>query len=67
MVLTNDGIGKYSPTMARRVEKRRQSKEHLAMAVRKDFNGRGVVEGECVVGFLYKVRWQGKWAWCKVN
>ncbi|KAF2206257.1 hypothetical protein CERZMDRAFT_115850 [Cercospora zeae-maydis SCOH1-5] len=38
-LLTNPGIGRQSPTMARRKEKRRISKEQLALAVRKNFNG----------------------------
>jgi hypothetical protein len=49
-----------SPTMARRKEERRQSKEQLANAVRKHFNSMGIAENEVVVDFLYKVRWQGK-------
>jgi hypothetical protein len=49
-----------SPTMARRKEQRRQSKEQLANAVRKHFNSMGIIENEVVVDFLYKVRHQGK-------
>lgn len=48
-----------SPTMARRKEERRQSKEQLANSVRKHFNSMGIIENEVVVDFLYKVRWQG--------
>jgi hypothetical protein len=48
-----------SPTMARRKEERRQSKDQLANAVRKHFNSMGIIENEVVVDFLYKVRWQG--------
>ncbi|KAI9821302.1 MAG: hypothetical protein M1827_004038 [Pycnora praestabilis] len=58
MILTNPGIGRYSPTMARRKDQRRTSKEQLALSVRKNFNGLGIQEGEVVVDFLYKVRWQ---------
>ena len=46
--------------MARRRDQRRQSKEQLANAVRKHFNGLGIQENEVVVDFLYKVKWQGK-------
>ncbi len=46
--------------MARRRDQRRQSKEQLANAVRKHFNGLGIQENEVVVDFLYKVRWQGE-------
>lgn len=60
MILSNPGIGQYSPTMARARERRRVSREQLALAVRKHFNGLGIQEGEVVVDFLYKVRWQSK-------
>ena len=46
--------------MARRRDQRRQSKEQLANAVRKHFNGLGIQENEVVVDFLYKVKWQGE-------
>ncbi|KAI9678337.1 MAG: hypothetical protein M1817_006283 [Caeruleum heppii] len=59
-ILTNSGIGKHSPTMARARDRRRVGKEQLALAVRKNFNGLGIQEGEVVVDFLYKVRWQDK-------
>ncbi|KAI9761084.1 MAG: hypothetical protein M4579_001236 [Chaenotheca gracillima] len=59
-ILSNPGIGRMSPTMARRRERRRVSKDQLAMAVRKNFNGLGIAEGDVVVDFLYKVRWQDK-------
>ncbi|KAI9798203.1 MAG: hypothetical protein M1833_004952 [Piccolia ochrophora] len=59
-LLTNPGIGKYSPTMARRREQRRVNKDQLAMAVRKNFNGLAIQEGDVVVDFLYKVKWQGR-------
>ncbi|KAI9811406.1 MAG: hypothetical protein M1832_000896 [Thelocarpon impressellum] len=60
MVLSNPGIGRHSPTMARRLDRRRVGKDQLALAVRKNFNGLGIQEGEVVVDFLYKVRWQDK-------
>ncbi|MCJ1411131.1 hypothetical protein MMC19_005219 [Ptychographa xylographoides] len=53
LVLTGPGLGRYSPTMARSKDKRRVGKEHLAMAVRKDFNAAAVNEQEVVTGFLY--------------
>lgn len=60
LILARSPIGRMSPTMARRKEERRQSKEQLANAVRKHFNSMGIVENEVVVDFLYKVRWQDK-------
>ncbi|KAF9881948.1 hypothetical protein CkaCkLH20_01094 [Colletotrichum karsti] len=50
------GIGLHSPTMARKKVDRRQSKEQLAMAVRKHFNGVGVQENDVIVDFIHKVR-----------
>jgi histone deacetylase complex subunit SAP30 len=44
--------------MARRKEFRRQSKDQLAGAVRKHFNGLGVQENDIIVDFLHKVRTQ---------
>ena len=64
LILTRPGIGRFSPTMARQKEKRRQNKEQLANAVRKHFNGQGIQENEAVVEFLYKVKWQGQWLIC---
>lgn len=60
LLLTGPGIGRFSPTMARRREKRRQSKDQLSNTVRKHFNGLGIQENEAIVEFLYKVKWQGK-------
>lgn len=60
LVLSRSPIGKMSPTMARRQEERRQSKDQLANSVRKHFNSMGIIESEVVVDFLYKVRWQDK-------
>ena len=58
-LLTNPGIGRLSPTMARKRDKRRVSKEQLALAVRKNFNGAAVNEIDVVVELVYKVRNQG--------
>ncbi|MCJ1380146.1 hypothetical protein MMC17_003249 [Xylographa soralifera] len=55
LVLTGPGLGRYSPTMARAKDRRRVSKEQLALAVRKDFNAAGVIEQEVVTSFLYSV------------
>jgi hypothetical protein len=44
--------------MARRKEFRRQTKDQLAGAVRKHFNGLGVQENDIIVDFLHKVRTQ---------
>ncbi|KAL2061746.1 hypothetical protein VTL71DRAFT_7124 [Oculimacula yallundae] len=60
LVLSRSPIGHMSPTMARRKEQRRQSKDQLANTVRKHFNSMGIAENEVVVDFLYKVRWQDK-------
>lgn len=54
------GIGKYSPTMARKKNERRISKEQLATAVRKNFNALAVSESEVIVDLLYKVKMQGE-------
>lgn len=58
-LLTNPGIGRQSPTMARKREKRRISKEQLALAVRKNFNSAAVSEIDVVVELVYKVRHKG--------
>ncbi len=55
-LLTNPGIGRQSPTMARRKAKRRVSKDVLATAVRKHFNSAAVSESDVVVDMVYKVR-----------
>ncbi|KAK0102916.1 hypothetical protein ONS95_000891 [Cadophora gregata] len=60
LVLSRSPIGHMSPSMSRRKEQRRQSKEQLANTVRKHFNSMGIAENEVVVDFLYKVRWQDK-------
>ncbi|KAK3306590.1 uncharacterized protein B0T15DRAFT_146050 [Chaetomium strumarium] len=58
-VLTQPGsIGLYSPTIARRKEFRRQTKDQLTNVVRKHFNGLGVQENDIIVDFLHKVRSQ---------
>lgn len=49
-------IGQYSPTMIRKQQNRRQSKEGLAKAVRKHFNGLGVQENDVIVDFIYRIR-----------
>ena len=59
-LLTNPGIGRQSPTMARKKEKRRISKEQLALAVRKNFNAAAVNEIDVVVELVYKVRNRGR-------
>ncbi|EMR62411.1 hypothetical protein MGN70_005602 [Eutypa lata] len=55
-VLAQSPIGLRSPTMARKAVYRRQSKEDLAKAARKHFNGQGVQENDVLVAFLHKVR-----------
>jgi len=58
-LLTNPGIGRSSPTMARRRKQRKVGKEQLAMAVRKNFNSAAVNEVGVAVDLLYKIRYQG--------
>ncbi|KOS17548.1 hypothetical protein ESCO_003213 [Escovopsis weberi] len=56
-VLSHPGsIGLHSPTMARKRKLRRQSRDQLALAVRKHFNGLGIQENEVIVDFIYKIR-----------
>ena len=59
-LLVNPGIGRQSPTMARRKDKRRVSREQLATNVRKHFNGAAVNEIDVVVELVYKSRNKGK-------
>ncbi|KAL1852143.1 hypothetical protein VTK73DRAFT_9272 [Phialemonium thermophilum] len=60
-VLSRPGsVGLHSPTMARRKELRRQSKDQLANTIRKHFNGLGVQENDVIVDFLHKVRSQAE-------
>lgn len=49
------GIGMHSPTMVRRRQARRQTKEQLATTVRKHFNGLGIQENDVIVDLIYKV------------
>ncbi|RFU74444.1 hypothetical protein TARUN_7808 [Trichoderma arundinaceum] len=56
-VLSRPGsLGLYSPTMVRKQQIKRQSKDQLALAVRKHFNGLGIQESDVIVDFIYKVR-----------
>ena len=56
-VLTQRGsVGLHSPTIARKKDFQRQSKDQLATAVRKHFNGQGVQENDIIVDFLHKAR-----------
>ncbi|OAA32153.1 hypothetical protein AAL_01485 [Moelleriella libera RCEF 2490] len=48
-------IGRYSPTMVRKQQNRRQSKEGLAKAVRKHFNGLGIQENDVILEFICKI------------
>ena len=59
-VILGNGIGRYSPTMARPKAKRRVQKDQLALAVRKNFNALGVNEADVIVDLLYKVKNQDK-------
>ncbi|APA05335.1 hypothetical protein SS1G_09739 [Sclerotinia sclerotiorum 1980 UF-70] len=60
IVLSQSSIGRMSPTMVRKKEHKRQSKEQLANTVRKHFNSQSVNENDVIVKFLYKVRYQDK-------
>ncbi|KAH8166259.1 hypothetical protein CIB48_g2015 [Xylaria polymorpha] len=55
-VLSQSHVGLRSPTMARRAQFRRQSKDDLAKAVRRHFNDVGIQENDVIVEFLHKVR-----------
>ncbi|KAI0158745.1 hypothetical protein BJ166DRAFT_579693 [Pestalotiopsis sp. NC0098] len=56
-VLSRPGsIGLYSPSMARKRQYKRQSRNDLTQVVRKHFNGLGIQENEVVVNFLHKVK-----------
>ncbi|KAH7064037.1 hypothetical protein BKA63DRAFT_177616 [Paraphoma chrysanthemicola] len=59
-VVLNQGIGRFSPTMARHKSKRRVHKDQLALAVRKNFNALGVTESDVIVDWLYKTKNQDK-------
>ena len=59
-LLTNPGIGRQSPTMARKKDKRRVSKDQLALAVRKNFNSAAISEIDVTVEMVYKIKHQGK-------
>ncbi|OCL14206.1 hypothetical protein AOQ84DRAFT_331457 [Glonium stellatum] len=59
-IILGNGIGQYSPTMARHRTKRRVNKDQLALAVRKNFNALAVNETEVIVDLLYKVKTQDK-------
>ncbi|PFH59522.1 hypothetical protein XA68_12225 [Ophiocordyceps unilateralis] len=48
-------IGLFSPTMVAKRKSRRQSKEQLALAVRKHFNGMGVQENDVIVDLIFRV------------
>ncbi|KAF1913286.1 hypothetical protein BDU57DRAFT_522096 [Ampelomyces quisqualis] len=57
-VVLGQGIGRFSPTMARDKSKRRVHKDQLALAVRKNFNALGVTEADVIVDWLYKSKHQ---------
>ncbi|KAJ4363049.1 hypothetical protein N0V83_010167 [Neocucurbitaria cava] len=59
-VVLSQGIGRFSPTMARPKPKRRVHKDQLALAVRKNFNALGVTESDVIVDWLYKSKHQDK-------
>ena len=59
-ILSRPGIGWSSPTMAVHKDRRRVSKDVLALAVRKDFKDAMVHESEAITSFLYSVHNQGE-------
>ena len=58
-ILSQPGIAQHSPTMARRKECRRASKELLAGAVRKEYNAAMIHEQDVIASFIYAVENQG--------
>lgn len=54
------GVGAQSPTMARRKDKRKVTKDQAALVVRKHFNSQAISESEVVVEFLYKIKMEGE-------
>lgn len=58
-IVLSQGIGKFSPTMARPKAKRRVEKSHLSLAVRKNFNAQAVSEASCIIDWMYTVKNQG--------
>ncbi|KAF2243024.1 hypothetical protein BU26DRAFT_437524 [Trematosphaeria pertusa] len=59
-VVLNQGIGRFSPTMARPKAKRRVHKDQLALAVRKNFNAQGVSESDVITQLLYTAKSRDK-------
>lgn len=59
LALTHSSIGRQSPTMARRKDRRRIAKDSLATAVRRHFNGAAVNELDVVVELAYKAKTKG--------
>jgi len=59
LLLRPGSIGLYSPTMARKRKQRRQTKEQLAIAVRKHFNSIGVQENDVIVDLIHSVHNKG--------
>lgn len=60
-ILSRPGIGWSSPTMAVHKNRRRISKDNLALAVRKDFKDAMVHESDAITSFLYSVHNQGQY------
>lgn len=59
-ILTCPGIAASSPTMALHKDRRRASKDQLALAVRKDFNAAMVSESDSITSFLYTIQNEDK-------
>ncbi|KAI1176768.1 hypothetical protein F4777DRAFT_545081 [Nemania sp. FL0916] len=55
-VLSQSRTGLRSPTMARRAQFRRQTKDDLAKVVRRHFNSVGIQENDVIVDFMHKVK-----------
>lgn len=58
-ILCRPGVSRRSPTMARHAERRKISKEQLALAVKKDFHDQMLNELESITNFIYSIRNQG--------
>ena len=58
-ILSRPGISRRSPSMLRRQQRRKTSKEQLAFVVKKDFNDAMTNEPESITNFIYSVRTRG--------
>ncbi|KAF2864531.1 hypothetical protein K470DRAFT_5521 [Piedraia hortae CBS 480.64] len=59
-LLTNPGIGRQSPTMAKKRNKRRIARDQLAATVRKHFNSAAINENDVIANMMYRTRHKDK-------